>query len=102
MIGNKRRFWYDKRLIKYTVSAAVLATMIQATPTFASPVAPPVTQGQIDATQGQINDFETKIQQLDDRISSSMEKSEKLNNQIKTQQGKLKQPRLKLKQLKSH
>ncbi|WHY87489.1 NlpC/P60 family protein [Neobacillus novalis] len=78
-----------KRLIKYTVSAAVLATMIQATPTFASPVAPPVTQGQIDATQGQINDFETKIQQLDDRISSSMEKSEKLNNQIKTQQGKI-------------
>jgi cell wall-associated NlpC family hydrolase len=78
-----------KKLIKFTVSAAVLATMVQATPTFASPVAPPVTQGQIDATQGQINDFETKIQQLDDRISSSMEKSEKLNNQIKTQQGKI-------------
>ncbi|MFF2448497.1 NlpC/P60 family protein [Neobacillus sp. NPDC058068] len=78
-----------KKLIKFTVSAAVLATMVQATPTFASPVVPPVTQGQIDETQGQINNFETKIQQLDDRISISIEKSEKLNNQIKTQQGKI-------------
>ncbi|MFJ7724975.1 NlpC/P60 family protein [Neobacillus sp. NPDC097160] len=78
-----------KKLIKYTVSAAVLATMVQATPTFASPEDSPVTQGQIEATQGQIEDFETKIQQLDDRIILAMEKSDNLNNQIKTQQGKI-------------
>ncbi len=78
-----------RKFIKYTVSAAILATMIQATPTFASPVDSPVTQRQIDATKGQINDFETKIQQLDNRISLSMEKSQKLNDNIKTQQGKI-------------
>ncbi|SMQ65692.1 Cell wall-associated hydrolase, NlpC family [Bacillus sp. OV166] len=78
-----------KKLFKYTVSAAILATMIQATPTFASPVDSPVTQEEINSTQVQINDFETKIQQLDNRISLSMEKSQKLNDQIKTQQGKI-------------
>ncbi|MGG3467417.1 NlpC/P60 family protein [Neobacillus pocheonensis] len=78
-----------KKIIKYTISAAVLATMIQATPTFASPVDSQVTQGKIDATQGQIDNFESKMQQLDDRISISMEKSQKLNDQIKTQQGKI-------------
>ncbi|WHY78164.1 NlpC/P60 family protein [Neobacillus sp. WH10] len=78
-----------KKSLKYTVSAAVLATMIQVTPTFASPVESPVTKGQIDATKGQINDFETKVQQLDNRIALSMEKSDKLNNQIKIQQGKI-------------
>ncbi|MFK9094017.1 NlpC/P60 family protein [Bacillus salipaludis] len=78
-----------RKFIKYTVSAAVLATMVQATPTFASPEDSPVTQGQINETQGQIEDFETKIQQLDDRIILAMEKSDNLNNQIKTQQGKI-------------
>ncbi|MEY2195152.1 NlpC/P60 family protein [Neobacillus sp. BF23-41] len=78
-----------KKLFKYTVSAAILATMIQATPTFASPVDSPVTQEEINSTKVQINDFETKIQQLDNRISLSMEKSQKLNDQIKTQQGKI-------------
>ncbi|WP_040206400.1 C40 family peptidase [Neobacillus jeddahensis] len=78
-----------KKFIKYTVSAAVLAATIQATPTFASPVESSVTQGQIDATKGQINNFETKIQQLDNRISLAMEKSQKLNDQIKTQQDKI-------------
>ncbi|MGX6445891.1 C40 family peptidase [Neobacillus sp. K501] len=74
-----------KKLIKYTVAATVLATMIQVTPAFADPV----TQGQIDATKGQINDFESKIQQLDNRISVSMEKSQKLNEEIAQQQGKI-------------
>ncbi|MBT2727580.1 C40 family peptidase [Bacillus sp. ISL-75] len=78
-----------RKLFKYTVSAAILATMIQATPTFASPVDSPVTLEEINTTKVQINDFETKIQQLDNRISLSMEKSQKLNDQIKTQQGKI-------------
>ncbi|MDN3017647.1 NlpC/P60 family protein [Paenibacillus sp. BSR1-1] len=78
-----------KKLLKYTLSAAVLASVIQVTPTFASPNDPPVTQGQIDETKGQIDDFETKIQQIDDRISLSMEKSQKLNADIKSQQGKI-------------
>jgi cell wall-associated NlpC family hydrolase len=78
-----------RKLIKYTVSAAVLFAMSQATPTFASPVDSPVTQGQIDGTKGQINDFETKLQQLDNRITLAMEKSQKLNDNIKTQQGKI-------------
>ncbi|MBT2738420.1 NlpC/P60 family protein [Bacillus sp. ISL-7] len=78
-----------RKLFKYTVSAAILATMIQATPTFASPVDSPVTLNEINTTKVQINDFETKIQQLDNRISLSMEKSQQLNDQIKTQQGKI-------------
>ncbi|HWO95910.1 MAG TPA: NlpC/P60 family protein [Bacillus sp. (in: firmicutes)] len=78
-----------KKLVKCTVSAAILATMIQATTTFASPIDSPVTQGQIDATQGQIDDFETKIQQLDNRIIIAMEKSQKLNDDVKRQHGKI-------------
>ncbi|TWD94589.1 cell wall-associated NlpC family hydrolase [Neobacillus bataviensis] len=74
-----------KKLIKYTVSASIIATMISATPAFANPV----TQGQINQTQNQIDDFETKVQQLDNRISVAMEKSQELNDQIKTQQGKI-------------
>lgn len=74
-----------KKLLKYTVAAAILATTIQVTPTFANPV----TNGQIDATKEQINDFETKIQQLDNRISLSLEKSQELNEQIINQQGKI-------------
>ncbi|MEH7011037.1 NlpC/P60 family protein [Neobacillus niacini] len=74
-----------KKILKYTVAAAILATTIQVTPTFANPV----TNGQIDATKEQINDFETKIQQLDNRISLSLEKSQELNEQIINQQGKI-------------
>jgi peptidoglycan DL-endopeptidase CwlO len=74
-----------KKLLKYTAAAVILATTIQATPTFANPV----TNGQIDATKEQINDFETKIQQLDNRISLSMEKSQELNENIINQQGKI-------------
>lgn len=90
MTGKKRGdFLMIKKYIKYTVSATILATMFQATPTFASPVDSPVTQGQIDATKGQINDFETKMQQLDNRISLAMEKSQQLNDTITKQQGKI-------------
>src|SRR4051812_24082479 len=78
-----------RKFIKYTVSAAILASMIQATPTFASPVDSPVTLGQIDATKEQINDYEIKVQQLDNRITLAMDNSQKLNDHIKTQQGKM-------------
>ncbi|MEH7107805.1 C40 family peptidase [Bacillus sp. JJ1764] len=78
-----------KKIFKYSISLAVVASMIQATPTFASPVNTPVTQGQINETQGQIDTFETKMQQLDDQISTSMEKSQQLNNQITEQQAKI-------------
>ncbi|MDM5328605.1 C40 family peptidase [Neobacillus sp. CF12] len=74
-----------KKFIKYTVAAVILATTLQATPTFANPV----TKGQIDATKEQINNFETKIQQLDNRIILAMENSQKLNEEIKTQQEKI-------------
>jgi peptidoglycan DL-endopeptidase CwlO len=74
---------------KYSVSVAVLSTMILATPTFASPENSKTTQAQINQTQGQINDFETKMQQLDNQISDGMVKSEKLNDDIKAQQGKI-------------
>ncbi|MEH7492734.1 C40 family peptidase [Neobacillus niacini] len=74
-----------KKFFKYTAAALVLATTIQVTPTFANPV----TNGQIDATKEQINDFETKIQQLDNRISVAIEKSQELNEEIATQQGKI-------------
>lgn len=74
-----------KKWLKYTVTAAILATTIQATPTFANPI----TNGQIDATKEQINDFETKIQQLDNRITLSMEKSQELNEEITNQQEKI-------------
>lgn len=74
-----------KKFFKYTAAALVLATTIQVTPTFANPV----TNGQIDATKEQINDFETKIQQLDNRISVAIEKSQELNEEITTQQGKI-------------
>ncbi|MDR4945697.1 C40 family peptidase [Neobacillus cucumis] len=74
-----------RKILKYTVSASIIATLIQTTPVFASPV----TQGQINETQGQIDNFETKVQQLDDRISLAMDKSQQLSNQIKTQQGKI-------------
>ncbi|WP_462412947.1 C40 family peptidase [Neobacillus sp. Marseille-QA0830] len=76
-----------KKFFKYTVSAAILATMIQlsVTPAFAAPV----TQKQIDDAKGQVEDFETKVQQLDNQISTAIDKSEKLSSQIDTQQQKI-------------
>lgn len=88
-----------KKIIKLSVSAVILASMIQ-TPTFANPADSPVTQAQIDATEGQIDAFETKIQQLDDRIIIAMEKSQKLNDQIKTQQGKIKETEAEIEKIK--
>lgn len=80
--------------LKYSVSVAVLASTFLATPTFASPVDSPVTQGQIIATQQQIDDFETKMQQLDNRITEAMVKSQKLNDAIKMQQGKIEESKI--------
>lgn len=74
------------KIVKYSVSVAVLATMLQATPSFASS---PVTLGQISATQGQINNFQTKVFQLDNQISLAMIKSQQLSDAIKTQQAKI-------------
>lgn len=73
------------KTFKYSVSAAVLAAMMQASTAFAAPV----TQDQISATKGQINDFETKIQQIDNQISIEMYKSQQLDSDIQTQQGKI-------------
>jgi len=80
-----------RKLKKITVSVVILATVFQATPTFATPSDTPVSQGQIEATQEQINDFETKIQQLDNQIIESMEKSKKINEQIDIYKGKIKE-----------
>ncbi|WP_066393757.1 NlpC/P60 family protein [Neobacillus mesonae] len=76
-----------KKLFKYSVSVAVLTSMIQVTPAFADTV----TQDQINATQVQIDDFENKIQMLDDRIIMAMEKSQALKEEINKQQGKIKE-----------
>jgi len=83
----------QRKTLIYSLSVALLTTIFQATPAFASPV---VTQGQINETKGQINeterqieDLETKIQQLDDRIVIGMEKSKQLNADIKAQQSQI-------------
>ena len=88
------------KTFKYSVSVAVLATMMQATPTFASPVDLQVTQGQINATQGQIDSFETKVQQLDNQIIIGMDKSQKLNNEMKAQQGRIEEKKAEIEQAK--
>ncbi|WHY66465.1 C40 family peptidase [Neobacillus sp. SuZ13] len=82
-----------RKLLIYSVSIALLTSVFQATPTFASPT---VTQDQINhtkvkitETQNQIEDIENKIQQLDDRIVMGMEKSKQLNTDIKVQQGQI-------------
>ncbi|MCD4840221.1 NlpC/P60 family protein [Neobacillus sedimentimangrovi] len=77
-----------KKFFKYTVSAAIIATMFQTTPAFAEPGAP-VTQEQINETEKQIDSLETKIQQLDDKIVSAMVKSEELNKKINSQQERI-------------
>lgn len=81
------------KILIYSVSVALLTTIFQATPTFASK---PVTQVQINKTMGQINqteaqieNLETKVQELDDRIIMGMEKSKQLNDDIKAQQGQI-------------
>ncbi|PFP28711.1 hypothetical protein COJ96_13535 [Bacillus sp. AFS073361] len=82
-----------RKLVIYSVMVALLSTIFQATPTFASPTVTQEqineTEGQITATQNQIEEIETKIQQLDDRIVIGMEKSKQLNNDIKVQQGQI-------------
>ncbi|WHZ04211.1 NlpC/P60 family protein [Neobacillus sp. YX16] len=85
-----------KKFIKYMVATTVLATTIQATPAFANPEVPPVTNGQIDAMELNIDNFETKIQQLDNGIALSMEKSQILNEKIVTQQGKIKETEIQI------
>jgi len=84
----------------YSVSSAVLATMIMATPVFASPVDSPVTNKQMGETQDQINNFETKIEQLDNQISTAMEKSQQLNVHIKEQQGKIAETKVEIEKAK--
>lgn len=89
LINSKKKGDYvlKGKTFKYSASVAILAAMLQATPTFT--FASPVTQGQINATQGQINSFQTKIQKLDNQIIISMNKSQKLNDNIQAQQGKI-------------
>jgi peptidoglycan DL-endopeptidase CwlO len=81
-----------KKFFKYTVAAAIFAAAIHTTPAFANPV----TKEQIDATAGQIDEFETKIQQLDDKIIVAMEKSQQLNDQIATLDGKIKESEIEI------
>ncbi|CRK80255.1 C40 family peptidase [Neobacillus massiliamazoniensis] len=81
-----------KKSLKYSVVAvAVLSTVMQTTPSFASPIDSKIsqTQGAISQTQGQINDLETKIQKLDNQIIIGMDKAQKLNDEIKKQQGQI-------------
>ncbi|MBV7504175.1 C40 family peptidase [Bacillus sp. sid0103] len=82
-----------KKLLIYSVSVALLTSIFQATPTFASPTITQEqineTKGKITETQNQIEDIENKIQQLDDRIIIGMEKSKQLNDDIKAQQGQI-------------
>ena len=82
-----------RKILIYSVSFALLTTIIQVTPAFAKT---PVTQVQIDETKVEINktvdqidDLETKVQQLDDRIIIGMEKSKQLSDDIKAQQGQI-------------
>lgn len=93
-MSRKRKGDYDmkRKILTYSLSIALLTSIFQATPAFASPV----TQGQINQTKGQINEtedqieeLETKIQQLDDRIITAMEKSKQLSSDIKAQQGQM-------------
>ncbi|MEH7076674.1 C40 family peptidase [Neobacillus drentensis] len=82
-----------RKLLIYSVSVALLTSIFQAAPAFASPT---VTQGQINQTKGQIDktkdqieEVETRIQKLDDKIMIGMEKSKQLNDDIKGQQGQI-------------
>lgn len=89
-----------RKTIKYSVSAALLATMIQAAPTFAASSIDTQmaqtkgqitqTQGQINQTQSQIDNLETKIQQMDNQIIIGMVKSQQLSGAINAQQGQIK------------
>lgn len=88
-----------KKTLKYTVSVATLAILMQSTPVLASPV----TQGQINSTQVKITATEieienlyTRIQQMDNEISIAMDASQKLNDEIKTQQEKITETKVKI------
>lgn len=84
-----------KKFIKYTISAAVLASMIQVTtPTYAEKIE----KSDIEAQKAQVEDVETQLQQLGDRISIAMDKVEKLNQQIQTQQGKIEEAKVEIEQ----
>lgn len=84
-----------KKLLKYTVSAFVLASALQiTTPTYADRV----TKSQIEDKKEQIQSIETQLQQLGDRITIAMEKVEKLNQEIQSQQGKIEQARVEIEQ----
>lgn len=84
-----------KKFIKYTISAVVLASMIQVTtPTYAERIK----KSDIEAQKTQVEDVETQLQQLGDRISIAMEKVEKLNQQIQTQQGKIEEAKVEIEQ----
>jgi peptidoglycan hydrolase CwlO-like protein len=82
-----------RKILIYSVAVALLTSVFQAAPAFASPTVTQgqinETKGQIDETKGQIEELETKIQQLDNRIIIGMEKSKQLNDDIKQQQGQI-------------
>jgi peptidoglycan DL-endopeptidase CwlO len=84
-----------KKLLKYTVSAFVLASALQiTTPTYADRV----TKSQIEDKKEQIEDIETQLQMLGDKITIAMEKVQKLNEQIQTQEGKIEQAKVDIEQ----
>jgi cell wall-associated NlpC family hydrolase len=87
-----------KKLLKYSISIAVLSAFIQVTPTYASPQ---VTQEQVNATKGQVDDLETKIMQLDNQISVGMDKIQRLNDSIKEQKGKIEEAKANIEQAKN-
>jgi peptidoglycan DL-endopeptidase CwlO len=87
------------KIWKYsTLSISILSTMMQTTPTFASPVS--VTQGQINTTKIKINNMGTEIQQLDNKVSMAMDKSQKLNDDIKVQQTKIEETKAEIEKAK--
>jgi peptidoglycan DL-endopeptidase CwlO len=96
-MSRKRKGDYEmkRKILIYSVSIALLTSIFQAAPAFANR---PVTEQQINDTRveinetaGQIEEQETKVQQLDDRIIIGMEKSKQLNDDIKAQQGQIKE-----------
>ncbi|MCM3764970.1 C40 family peptidase [Neobacillus niacini] len=84
-----------KKIIKYTISAAVLASMFQiTTPTYAERIQ----KSQIEEQKAQVEDIETQLQQLGNRITIAMDKVQKLNEQIQGQQVKIEQAKVEIEQ----
>ncbi|WP_066305968.1 C40 family peptidase [Bacillus sp. FJAT-29814] len=84
-----------KKFIKYTISAAVLASMFQiTTPTYAERIQ----KSQIEEQKAQVEDIETQLQQLGNRITIAMDKVQKLNEQIQGQQVKIEQAKVEIEQ----